>query len=102
MNLPPSFGFSSVSSTLAQFNVLHTPTPPPAAAAADPNAAASGGTGTSSAGAVADPATRRRLDGHGQSYAGIFAVNEKDMYILGIVDRTMPADTLYTMRIGGV
>ena len=91
VNLPPTFGFSSVSSTLAQFNVLHTPPPPPPAPATPPSDPSTGTTtdpsttntdpigdpttGAGSGGSTSGGAARRRLAGHGQSYAGIFAVD---------------------------
>jgi hypothetical protein len=74
VNLPPTFGFSSVSSTLAQFNVLHTP--PPATPPSDPSTGTTTDpASTDTGGSTSGGAARRRLAGHGQSYAGIFAVD---------------------------
>jgi len=36
------------------------------------------------------------------SYAGIFSVSGTDMAIEGIINIKMPADTIYTIRLGGV
>lgn len=78
VNLPPTFGFSSVSSTLAQFNVLHTPLadPTPATLPSDPTTGTTTDPATTdTGGSTSGGAARRRLAGHGQSYAGIFAVD---------------------------